>query len=141
MNLVTGGTGFVGAHVVRALLHDGGEVRCLVRAVSRRSNLENLPVEVVVGDVTDPVSLAAAMKGAQTVFHCAADYRLYAKDPRELYRSNVEGTENVLRAAADAGAEKVVYTSSVGALGRARDGSPANETTAVEAGSMIGHYK
>ena len=141
MDLVTGGTGFLGAHVVRALLRRGRSVRCLVRAASRRTNLEGLDIEVVTGDVTDPASLSRAMAGVEAVYHCAADYRLYAVDPRELYASNVAGTENVLCAASRAGVRRVVHTSSVGALGLAPGGSSADETTPVEAASMIGHYK
>ncbi|HJW14926.1 MAG TPA: hopanoid-associated sugar epimerase [Thermoanaerobaculia bacterium] len=141
MDLVTGGTGFLGAHVVRALLRRGRSVRCLVRETSRRTNLEGLEIEVATGDVTDPASLSRAMAGVETAYHCAADYRLYAADPRELYASNVAGTENVLCAASRAGARRVVHTSSVGALGLAPGGSPADETTPVEAASMIGHYK
>ncbi len=141
MDFVTGGTGFVGAHVVRALLRRGRTVRCLVRSSSRLSNLEELPIEVVAGDVTDPASLSRAMAGARTVFHCAADYRLAARDPREIYAANVQGTENVLAAASEVGAERVVYTSSVGALGLTRDGRPGNEETPVDPRTLIGHYK
>lgn len=141
MDFVTGGTGFVGAHVVRALLRRGRSVRCLVRFSSRLSNLEELPVEVIPGDVTEPASLSRAMAGARRVFHCAADYRLSARDPREIYAANVEGTRNVLAAASEIGAEKVIYTSSVGALGLTRDGRPGNEETPVEPRSLIGHYK
>ena len=141
MDLVTGGTGFLGAHVVRALLARGRSVRCLVRASSRRRNLEGLDVEVVTGDLTDPASLARAVAGAETVYHCAADYRLYAADPRELYASNVAGTDNVMRAASESGARRVVHTSSVGALGLAADGAPADETAPIAESSMIGHYK
>jgi len=141
MDLVTGGTGFIGAHVVRALLRRGRSVRCLARAFSRRRNLEGLDIEVVTGDVTDPPSLSRALAGIETVYHCAADYRLYAADPRALYASNVAGTENVLRAASDSGVRRVVHTSSVGALGLAADGAAADETTPVAAASMIGHYK
>jgi dihydroflavonol-4-reductase len=141
VDFVTGGTGFVGAHVVRALLRRGRSVRCLVRSSSRLSNLEELPVEIMAGDVTDPASLSRAMAGARTVFHCAADYRLSARDPREIYAANVEGTRNVLAAASEIGAQKVVYTSSVGALGLTRDGTPGNEETPVEPRSLIGHYK
>jgi dihydroflavonol-4-reductase len=100
-----------------------------------------LPVEIVAGDVTDPASLSRAMAGARRVFHCAADYRLSARHPREIYAANVGGTENVLAAAAEVGAERVVYTSSVGALGLNRDGRPGNEDTPVEPRSLIGHYK
>jgi dihydroflavonol-4-reductase len=141
VDFVTGGTGFIGAHVVRALLRRGRSVRCLVRPSSRLSNLEDLPVEVVSGDVTDPASLSRAIAGARWVFHCAADYRLSARRPREIYAANVEGTGNVLAAAAEAGAERIVYTSSVGALGLNRDGRPGNEETPVHPRSLIGHYK
>jgi dihydroflavonol-4-reductase len=139
--LVTGGTGFIGAHLVRALLARGDEVRCLARPASRRDNLEGLPVELVAGDLCDRASLAAAVTGCESVFHCAADYRLYARDPRELYAVNVEGTRCLLRAAGDAGALRIVYTSSVGALGLEPDGRPATETTPVSIERMIGHYK
>ncbi len=141
MDLVTGGTGFVGAHVARALLARGQAVRCLVRAGSRRSNLEGLPVEVAVGDVLDRDSLRPAMAGVGTLYHCAADYRLYARDPRAIYETNVTGTDNVMRAARDAKVGRVVYTSSVGALGIRPDGYPADETTPAPADAMIGHYK
>ncbi|HWW95958.1 MAG TPA: hopanoid-associated sugar epimerase [Vicinamibacteria bacterium] len=139
--LVTGGTGFLGAHIVRALLRRGEHPRCLVRATSDQRNLAGLPVEIVQGDLTDVASLQRATKGVATVFHCAADYRLYVRDPRETYASNVEGTRNVLRAAAEAGVSRVVYTSSVGTLGLNRNGQPATEETPVAAGDMVGHYK
>src|SRR5471032_2216450 len=103
MDLVTGGTGFVGSHVVRALLGKGRSVRCLVRGVSRRDNLEGIPVEIAVGDLTDPASLARALSGVHTLYHVAADYRLWTKDPQELYRANAGGTESILAAAAQAG--------------------------------------
>jgi dihydroflavonol-4-reductase len=139
--LVTGGTGFLGAHIVRALLRRGERPRCLVRATSDRRNLEGLPVEIVDGDLTDVASLQRATKGVAAVFHCAADYRLYVRDPREIYASNVEGTRNVLRTAAEAGVARVVYTSSVGTLGLDRNGQPANEETPVAPADMVGHYK
>jgi dihydroflavonol-4-reductase len=141
MNLVTGGTGFVGAHVVRALLARGEKVRCLVRASSRLSNLEGLDVELAVGDVRDPASVGAAMAGARRVYHCAADYRLWARDPREIREANVTGTENVLSAAARAGVERVVHTSSVGALGLAARGAAADERTPVARETLVGTYK
>src|SRR3989442_7859815 len=111
--LVTGGTGFVGAYVVRALLRRGERPRCLVRATSTLRNLEGLPVEIVLGELKDPPSLARALKGVATVYHCAADYRLYAADPRAIYAYNVERTRNLLRAAAGAGKTQMVYNSSV----------------------------
>ena len=141
MDLVTGGTGFVGTHVVRALLARGRPVRCLVRPQSRRENLEGLSVEIAEGDVTDPASLAQAIAGIATLYHCAADYRLWARDPGELQRANVEGTDNVLKAAAAARVARVVYTSSVGALGLTPDGTPADETTPVSRADVVGNYK
>jgi len=140
-SLVTGATGFVGAHVARALLAEGESVRCLVRSGSRRDNLAELDVEIVEGDLRQEASLKPAVAGCRRVFHCAADYRLFTRDPEELYRSNVEGTRNLLRAAGEAGVERVVYTSSVGALGLTKDGTPADETTPVSLERMIGHYK
>lgn len=141
MDLVTGGTGFVGAHLVRALVAKEREVRCLARASSRRENLAGLPVEVALGDLTDPASLRSACAGIDTLYHCAADYRLYAKDPGELHRSNVEGTHNILAAAADAGVGKIVYTSSVGALALGAHGTPADETTPCRREDVVGNYK
>jgi dihydroflavonol-4-reductase len=141
MDLVTGGTGFVGAHIVRALLARGRSVRCLVRPGRPRENLRDLPVDFAAGDLADLAALSRALAGVSTLYHCAADYRLYAKDPPEIYATNVAGTENILRAAAEAGVARVVYTSSVGALGRNPDGAPANEDTSVSRGQMTGHYK
>jgi dihydroflavonol-4-reductase len=112
--LLTGATGFIGGHLARALLAQNAHVRALVRP-SRRDALEG--VEVVTGDLTDRDSLRRAVAGCDVVFHCAADYRLYARDPGELYRNNVDGTRNLLQAAAEANVRRVVYTSSVGAVG------------------------
>src|SRR3989338_3465754 len=114
--LVTGGTGFVGHHVARRLVRESYDGRVLARPASPRQLLEGLPVEIVRGDLTDPASLRAAVQGCSAVFHVAADYRLWARRPEELYRSNVEGTEQILQAARDGGVEKVVYTSTVGTL-------------------------
>jgi dihydroflavonol-4-reductase len=141
VDLVTGGTGFVGAHVVRALLARRRSVRCLVRPSSRRTNLEGLDVEIAIGDITDPASLAKAIAGVENVYHCAADYRLYTTDPQALRASNVAGTDNVMRLASYAGVRRVIHTSSVGALGLSSNGTPADESTPVTADSMIGHYK
>jgi dihydroflavonol-4-reductase len=141
VDLVTGGTGFVGAHVVRALLARKRSVRCLVRPSSRRTNLEGLDVEIAIGDITDPASLAKAIAGVENVYHCAADYRLYTTDPQALRASNVAGTDNVMRLASYAGVRRVIHTSSVGALGLSSNGTPADESTPVTADSMIGHYK
>ncbi|MBI3911750.1 MAG: NAD-dependent epimerase/dehydratase family protein [Armatimonadetes bacterium] len=139
--LVTGGTGFIGSHIVRALIERGERPRCLVRRDSRLENLAGLPVERIEGDLTDPASLARAVRGADQVFHAAADYRLWSRDPAQLYCVNVAGTRALLRAAAEAGAKRIVYTSSVGALGIPADGSPGTEETPVALADMVGHYK
>jgi dihydroflavonol-4-reductase len=138
---VTGGTGFVGAHVVRALLERGVEVTCLARETSPRLTLEGLAVRVATGDLTDLDSLRRAIAGADTVFHCAADYRLYVESPDAMYAANVDGTRNVMRAAAEHGVERVVHTSSVGALGLDPAGRPADETAPVGIEDMKVPYK
>ncbi len=135
--LVTGATGFLGWHVANRLLARGERVRALVRDTSRVRELDG---EVVVGDLRDPESLERAVAGCAVVYHVAADYRLWAKDPSELYRSNVEGTRNLLTAARDAGVERVVYTSTVGCIGIPEDG-PGNEDTRVDFEQMAGAYK
>ncbi|MBI3826643.1 MAG: NAD-dependent epimerase/dehydratase family protein [Candidatus Rokubacteria bacterium] len=139
--LVTGGTGFVGANVVRALLKRGQRVRVLARAGGDRRALEGAPVEIVEGDLLDRAALDRATAGADTVYHIAADYRLWAPDPRLLFRTNVDGTRVVLDAAAQAGARRIVYTSTVGALGIPKDGTPGTEDTPVSLADMVGPYK
>jgi dihydroflavonol-4-reductase len=139
--LVTGATGFVGAAVARALLREGWQVRVLARAGSDRSNVRELPVEVAVGDLTDRTSLDLAAADCEGLFHVAADYRLGAPDPSELYRVNVEGTRNVLTAARRAAVKRIVYTSSVATVGIPADGTPGDEQTPVGLAAMIGHYK
>ncbi len=141
MNLVTGANGFLGAAVVRALLADGRAVRALVRPGSDRRNLERLDVDLAEGDITDPESLRRAVGGCAAVFHVAADYRLWVRDPAPMYRANVEGSVNVLEAAANAGVERMVYTSSVATLGINADRKPADEDTPVSLDDMIGAYK
>jgi dihydroflavonol-4-reductase len=116
--LVTGGTGFIGSHVVRQLLKQKIDVRCLIRSGSRRANLDGLEVSYVIGDLKDPPSLKVALMDCRMLFHVAADYRLWAPDPSEMNRINIEGTRTLFQAAADAGLEKIVYTSSVAAVGR-----------------------
>lgn len=139
--LVTGATGFLGTHIARELLKDGAAVKVLVRSGSERSNLAGLDVETVQGDLLDRESLAAAVRGCDTLFHAAADYRLWTKNPAGMYAVNVDGTGNILRAALEAGLEKVVYTSSVGTLGNRGDGTPGDEDTPVKFADMSGHYK
>lgn len=139
--LVTGASGFLGSAVARRLLEAGKTVRVLTRATSDTTNVAALDVEIVHGDLRDPASLAAACRGCEALYHVAADYRLWVRDPRELYASNVDGTRALMTAALAAGVGRVVYTSSVATLGLNADGSPANEETAVTVDHMIGHYK
>ncbi len=139
--LVTGATGFVGAHVVRKLLQAGERVRVLVRRGSSLKNLQGLEVELVYGDLTQAPSVADAVKGCTHVYHVAADYRLWAPDPSVLYRANVQGTRHVLEASRAAGVERIVYTSTVGALGVPHNAAPGTEETPVGLADMIGHYK
>ena len=139
--LVTGATGFVGSRVARALSQGGWHVRALVRPGADRRNLQQLPTEFSTGDLGDPASLALALSGCDALFHVAADYRLGVADPQPLYRSNVEGTRNVLDAAHRAGVARIVYTSSVATVGLPGDGSPGTEDTPVALTDMIGHYK
>jgi dihydroflavonol-4-reductase len=139
--LVTGATGFVGSAVARALCARGWQVRALVRSSSDRRNLRGLTIELASGDLEDAASLAPALSDCQALFHVAADYRLGVSDPRALYRSNVEGTRNVLAAAERAGVGRIVYTSSVATVGLPADGSPGTEDTPVALTDMIGHYK
>ena len=139
--LVTGATGFVGAAVTRALLSAQWQVHALARRGSDRRNLAGLDVEVHEGDLMDSKSLEHAAQGCEGLFHVAADYRLGARDPSQLYRSNVEGTRNILNAARLAGVRRVVYTSSVATIGIPGDGTPGDETTPSALHNMIGHYK
>ncbi|MBN8926975.1 MAG: NAD-dependent dehydratase [Rhodospirillales bacterium 69-11] len=139
--LVTGATGFVGSAVARVLAARGHALRLMTRATSDRRNLAGLDAEIVVGDLTDPASLARAVAGCRTLFHVAADYRLWVPDPREMLRANVDGSVAILRAAAAAGVERAVYTSSVAALGQIGDGTPADETTPAQEEDFVGIYK
>ncbi|MFO7287526.1 MAG: NAD-dependent epimerase/dehydratase family protein [Gammaproteobacteria bacterium] len=139
--LVTGANGFVGAAVVRALLASGERVRAFVRASSDRRNLDGLDVEIAVGDIREPATLAAAMQGCRAVFHVAADYRLWVPNADAMLATNVQGSINVLDAAAAAGVARVVYTSSVATLGLRKDRGPADEETPVTLDDMIGTYK
>jgi dihydroflavonol-4-reductase len=139
--LVTGGTGFVGHHVARRLLEEGYAVRVLARTSSPATLLAGLAIEIVYGDLTDPPSLRRAVEGCAAVFHVAADYRLWARNPDELFRSNVDGTENLLEAARQAGVERVVYTSTVGTLDFSKNGRPASEDDVANPATLAGHYK
>lgn len=139
--LVTGGGGFVGSHLVRTLLKRGHQVRVLARSPKSVEILQGQSFETVIGDLKDRESLKVAVQGCQRVFHCAADYRLWSLNYRELYENNVDGTENLLRACKERGVKDVVYTSSVAAIGIPKNGSPGRETTPVTIEDMIGHYK
>jgi dihydroflavonol-4-reductase len=141
MMLVTGATGFVGAAVARRLVAAGQSVRVLAREGSDRRNLEGLDVQVVTGDLTDRASLDRAVAGCRGVYHVAADYRMWVRDPAAMYRANVDGTRAVLTAAAAAGVDRIVYTSSVATLGIRADGAPSDEDTPSSLADMIGHYK
>src|SRR5690242_15131548 len=127
--LVTGATGFVGANVARLLLERGEDVRVLVRPTSDRGNVGGLPVEIAPGDLRDPAAVREAVRGCARVFHVAAAYRFWARDPRELYESNVRGTVNVCEACLAEGVERVVYTSTVGTIGLAALPAPCDEAT------------
>jgi dihydroflavonol-4-reductase len=147
---VTGATGFLGSHVARALAVQGAELRLLVRPSSDLRNIADLNAERVVGDLRDPASIEKAISGCEVAFHVAADYRLWVRDPEQMYRSNVEGTRTLLEAARKAGVRRVVYTSSVATMGFGSnghagrpltDGSLTNEESPVSLVEMIGPYK
>ncbi len=138
---VTGATGFLGSHIARVLADQGADLRLLVRPTSNLKNLEGLKAETATGDLRDATSLAKAISCCDTVFHVAADYRLWVRAPDEMYRSNVEGTRAILDAARRSGVRRVVYTSSVATMGFTSNGSPADEDSPVALADMIGHYK
>jgi dihydroflavonol-4-reductase len=139
--LVTGATGFVGGAVARALVHAGVDVRVLARSTSDVNNVLELPVERVVGDLLDPPSLKTALAGCQQLYHVAAYYALWAKDPAIFYDVNVTGTRNMLAAARLAGTERTVYCSTIGAIGLPPGGGLGTEDTPVSLDQMAGHYK
>jgi dihydroflavonol-4-reductase len=139
--LVTGASGFVGSAVARTLAAAGVNTRVLVRASSPRANLQGLDVEIAEGDLSDPASLRRAMVGIDRLYHVAADYRLWAKDPEEIVRNNLRGAEAIMAAALDAGVERIVYTSSVATLGFNADGAPSDETLPLKPEAAIGAYK
>ena len=123
------------------LAEQGADLRLLVRSTSNPRNIERLNADRVVGDLRDSGSLERAISGCDTVFHVAADYRLWIRDPDQMYRSNVEGTRAVLGAALKNGVRRLVYTSSVATMGFTSNGHPADENSPVALESMIGHYK
>ncbi len=139
--LVTGATGFVGSAVARQLIAKGETVRVLARPTSDRRNIDGLDVEVCVGDLTEPQSLNAAVSGCTAIFHIAADYRLWTRHPKEMMRTNIDGSKALIEAGLDADVDRIVYTSSVAALGINKDETPADETTPSTLDDMIGVYK
>jgi dihydroflavonol-4-reductase len=138
---VTGATGFVGHHVAKALAAEGADLHLLVRKTSNLKNLEGIPGDTVVGDLSRPESFAPALKGCDAVMHVAADYRLWIRDPDTMYRANVDGTRDLLRLAREAKIPRVVYTSSVATMHFRTDGIVINEDTPVTLADMVGHYK
>ena len=138
---VTGATGFVGSHVARALADQGADLRLLVRRTSRTDNIADLRAEIVDGDLRDPASIKKAVAGAEFVFHVAADYRLWVRDPKEMYRANVEGTRTIIEAAREAGVRRVIYCSSVATMGFKTTGQVVDEATPVALADMVGDYK
>ena len=138
---LTGSTGFVGSHVARAYATQSAELRLLTRKTSNLSAIEGIAAETVVGDLRQPESLRSAIRGCDALVHVAADYRLWVRDPQEMYAANVDGTRELLRIAREEGVAKVVYTSSVATMGFKADGTIVNEDTPVSLADMIGHYK
>lgn len=139
--LVTGASGFVGSAVARALLAAGRRVRVLLRPSSDRRNVADLDVDVRYGSLEDHGSFDEALAGCGTLFHVAADYRLWVRDPAAMYAANVDGTRALMNAALAAGVKRIVYTSSVATIGLNEDGSPADETTPSAVDDMVGPYK
>ena len=138
---LTGATGFVGHHVAHALAAQGADLRILVRKSSTLKNLEGIRGETHLGDLLDPESLRSGLEGCDALMHVAADYRLWIRDPKSMYRANVDGTRELLRMAREAGVKRVVYTSSVATMHFRTDGLVINEDTPVSLKDMVGHYK
>jgi dihydroflavonol-4-reductase len=138
---LTGSTGFVGSHVARAYATQHAELRLLTRKTSNLSAIEGLQAEIIVGDLRQPESLRSAIRGCDALVHVAADYRLWVRDPQQMYAANVDGTRELLRIAREEGVARAVYTSSVATMGFKADGTIVNEETPVTLADMIGHYK
>lgn len=138
---LTGATGFVGSHVARAFAAQGASLRVLVRPTSRLDNLEGIAAETVTGDLRSPASFRSALDGCNALVHVAADYRLWVRDPQQMYAANVDGTRELLAMARELRVPRVVYTSSVATMGFRADGTIVDEATPVSLDHMIGHYK
>jgi dihydroflavonol-4-reductase len=138
---VTGATGFLGSHVARVLAEQGAQLRLLVRPTSDLRNIADLNAERVEGDLRDPASIEKALTGCDALFHVAADYRLWVRDPEQMHRSNVEGTRGLIEAARRQGVRRIVYTSSVATMGFGSNGTLADENSPVSLADMIGPYK
>jgi dihydroflavonol-4-reductase len=138
---LTGATGFVGSHVVRVYAANGASLRLLTRQTSNTKQLEGIDAELVTGDLRQPEGLRSALTGCDALVHVAADYRLWVRDPQEMYAANVDGTRELLRLAREVGVERVVYTSSVATMGFKTDGTIVDEAMPVSLADMIGHYK
>jgi dihydroflavonol-4-reductase len=138
---ITGATGFVGGHVARQYAAEGASLRLLTREASRLDSLTGIDAEMVKGDLREPDKLRSALNGCDALVHVAADYRLWVRDPEQMYASNVDGTRELLKLAREVGVQRVVYTSSVATMGFKADGTIVNEETPVALADMIGHYK
>ncbi|MGH9404832.1 MAG: hopanoid-associated sugar epimerase [Terriglobia bacterium] len=141
LSLVTGASGFVGSHVARLLAAQGTPVRVLARPSSDLRAIKTLRADIASGDLRDLASLRSALRGVNTIYHVAADYRLWSRDPQEIYRSNLDGTRNLLRAARETAVERFVYTSTVGTIAVPVVVGFPDEATDATADQMIGHYK
>jgi dihydroflavonol-4-reductase len=138
---ITGATGFVGGHVARQYAAEGACLRLLTRQTSRLDSLAGIDAEMVKGDLREPEKLRSALSGCDALVHVAADYRLWVRDPKQMYAANVDGTRELLKLAREVGIQRVVYTSSVATMGFKTDGTIVNEETPVSLTDMIGHYK
>jgi len=138
---ITGATGFVGGHVARCYAAEGATLRLLTRQASQLDSLTGIDAEMVTGDLREPAKLRSALEGCDALVHVAADYRLWVRDPEQMYAANVRGTRELLKLARESGVQRVVYTSSVATMGFRTDGTVVNEETPVSLTDMIGHYK
>lgn len=138
---ITGATGFVGGHVARRYAAEGASLRLLTRQTSRLDGLADIDAEMVTGDLREPEKLRSALTGCDALVHVAADYRLWVRDPKQMYSANVDGTRELLKLAREVGVPRVIYTSSVATMGFKADGTIVNEDTPVTLADMIGHYK